>query len=83
MSFVTELPEFDCMWGAPKVSGDPEREGEFDFKTYMERFRDFRPSFHGSKQGSLKDLQVTFGGFSPTLMPSEGVQDEDAGQRVS
>ncbi|MBS7406377.1 MAG: hypothetical protein KIG15_01855 [Coriobacteriales bacterium] len=82
MSFVTELPEFDCMWGAPKVSGDPEREGEFDFKTYMERFRDFRPSFHGSKQGSLKDLQVTFGGFSPTLMPRDGVQGEDAGQQV-
>ena len=79
MSFVTDLPVFDCILGAPQVSGNKSLEDGVDFKTYMERFRDFRPSFHGAKQGSLKDLAVTFGGFSPTLMSSEAQDGEGAG----
>lgn len=75
MSFVTDLPVFDCILGAPQVSGNKGLEDAVDFKTYMERFRDFRPSFHGVKQGSVKDLGVTFGGFSPTLMRGYDTQD--------
>ncbi|MGN0072746.1 MAG: leucine-rich repeat protein [Coriobacteriales bacterium] len=83
MSFVTELPDFDCICGAPSIPRGEGRAGQFDYKAYTEQFKDFKPSFMGAKQGSIRDLQVTFGGFSPTLMRGDGAQDADVEGHLS
>lgn len=72
MSFLTELPQFTCSFGESGASVDENLKKLMRSKEYMEKFDDFHPSFMAAKQNlSLKDLQVTFGGFSPTVMSWE------------
>lgn len=74
MSFVTDLPKFDSIWGASDLSGNEELKRLVRLKDYKARYEEFKPSFMAARQDSvLKDLQVTFGGFAPTVMEGEGV----------
>lgn len=73
MSFLTELPQFTCSFGESGGSVDENLRKLMRSKEYLEKYDEFQPSFMAAKQNvSLKNLQVTFGGFSPTLMSGEG-----------
>ena len=82
MSFLTELPDFDCICGGPGFSSSEKLKKLVRSKEYFDKFEDFKPSFMGRKMVSLYKLQVTFGGFSPTVMSGEGHIDESAVEEI-